>query len=187
MGGEGSKANRDDLIRSAAIPGFGIVVGLGALWKNQVQRGLTMMGISSVVLFAVVMVARSGILLSAVHGLVPGTPSVENELAKVARTITLNCPKMVDANTRLDRAVAGPGRQLTFFYTFPKLASAHVPAKIFGKKVAAAKLQAACKAKRMEPFFSNNIAVIYKYQAKDGRQLGTVEISRKTCGMTKSG
>jgi hypothetical protein len=187
MTADGGKASRDDLIRSATIPGFGIVVGLLALWRNQIQRGLVMMLLSAVVLFAVVMVARSGILITAMRGMMPGKTSVEKELAKVARTITADCPKMLNADTRLDKAIAGPGRKLTFYYSFPKYDSSHVPAKLYSEKVAATQLQEACHAQKLQPFFQNNISLVYRYSAKDGEAVGSVVINRETCGIKAAG
>jgi hypothetical protein len=187
MAAEGDKATQGDLIRSAAIPGFGIVVGLAALWHNQTRRGLSMIGLSAAVLVVVVMVARSGILITATRGMIPGTPSVENELAKVARTITLNCPKMVNVDTRLDKAVAGPGRRLTFFYSFPKFDSSHVPKKLYSAKVAETLLRRACHAQKLKPFFQNNVSLVYHYNDKDGAAVGSVVINSNTCGMKAAG
>jgi hypothetical protein len=184
-----SKATRDDLVRSAVIPGFGVVVGIGALWRDEVRRGLSMIGVSLGVLALVVALAfgiahyRSATSVS--NALT--TAGIELELQKVAHTISLNCPKMVDPNTRLDHAEAGPGKVLTFFYTFPKVSSSHVPESIFSEKVVASNLKAACHAKPLKPFFDHDITVIYSYRANDGKQLGIVKINRETCGLNKGG
>lgn len=188
MSEEGGKATREDLVRSAVIPGFGFFVGLGALWRNQVRRGLTMMGVSLGVLGLVVALAF-GIAryrnAPAVTGAIT-TAGIELELKKVAHTISLNCPKMVDPNTRLDHAEAGPGRVLTFYYTFPRVSSSHVPESVFSDKVAASNLKAACHAKALKPFFEHDITVIYRYKANDGKQLGIVKVNRETCGLNNA-
>jgi hypothetical protein len=185
MAEEGSKATKDDLVRSAVIPGFGLYAGIGALRNNEVRRGLAMIGVSLGV-FALVVALAFGISRYRVaprHPEGQRTSAIESELAKVARTISLNCPKMVDANTRLDHADAGPGRTLTFLYTFPKVTSAHVPEEVFSEKVAASNLDKACHAKQLKPFFDHDVTVVYKYRAGDGKQVGVVKVNRETCGL----
>jgi uncharacterized membrane protein YhfC len=49
-GGKLAKATVMDIILSVAIPGWGVLIGLIALVKREIKRGLTMIGIGAVMI-----------------------------------------------------------------------------------------------------------------------------------------
>lgn len=47
------KATTGDIVLSVIIPGWGVLIGLIALVKKEVRRGLTMFGISALMILAI--------------------------------------------------------------------------------------------------------------------------------------
>lgn len=47
------KATTGDIVLSAIVPGWGLLVGLIALIKKEVRRGLTMVGISALMILII--------------------------------------------------------------------------------------------------------------------------------------
>lgn len=48
------KATTGDIVLSVIIPGWGFLIGLVALFKKEVRRGLTMLGISVLIIITIV-------------------------------------------------------------------------------------------------------------------------------------
>jgi Zn-dependent protease with chaperone function/Tfp pilus assembly major pilin PilA len=108
--------------------------------------------------------------------------SIEDEILAAANEVTRNGPKMVDADTRLDGAVAGPGLRFTFLYTLPNIESTQVAPGVFDTTFAPTVKNSACASSQLKPFFDNNVSVIYDYRGKDGSRIGVVEVNRIKCG-----
>lgn len=47
------KATTGDIVLSVIIPGWGVLIGLIALVKKEVRRGLTMLGISALMILVI--------------------------------------------------------------------------------------------------------------------------------------
>ena len=109
--------------------------------------------------------------------------AIEAELSAAANEVTRSAPKMLDADTRLDGAVAGPGLKFTFLYTLPNIESTKVAPGIFDAKIAPNVTNSACKSGPLKHFFDNNVSVFYSFRGKDGLQVGSVEVDRIKCGL----
>lgn len=108
---------------------------------------------------------------------------IENKLIGIANEVTRSAPKMLDTDTRLDGAVAGPGLKFTYLYTLPNIESAQVAPGVFNTKLARTIENSACGSSQLKPFFDSNVSVIYDYRGKDGSRIGSVEVNRIKCGL----
>ncbi len=119
----------------------------------------------------------------AISGNSIASSAIESELSLAADQVTRGAPKMVDAQTRLDGAVAGPGLKFTYLYTLPNIESTKVAPGIFDAKVAPNVTNSACKSVSLKYFFDHNVSVFYDFRGKDGLQVGSVEVDRIKCGL----
>ena len=107
-------------------------------------------------------------------------------LSAAASEINKSVPTMVDAETRMDQAVAGPGLQLTYEHTFIEFpAPGQNPFDIFDDLDAkSARLkQRVCQNEAMTTIFREGVTVIYRYKDKSGKQLFDVTIFPKDCSV----
>jgi Zn-dependent protease with chaperone function len=109
--------------------------------------------------------------------------AIEAEMSSAANEVTRSAPKMVDAETRLDGAVAGPGLKFTFLYTLPNIESTKVAPGVFDARVAPNVTSSACKSEPLKHLFENNVSVYYDFRGKDGIRIGVVEVDRFKCGL----
>ena len=109
------------------------------------------------------------------------TPSIESQLLIGANNVNRKTPQMIDADTRIDGAVAGPGLSFTYLYTFPNIASTAVAQGAFDSKVAPNYRKSLCSSSEAQVFFANAVTVHYVYRGSDGGQIGTVTLTAKDC------
>lgn len=109
--------------------------------------------------------------------------SIGNQLLNIANEVTRNAPQMVDSDTRLDGAVAGPGLRITYFYTLPNIDSSQVAPGVFNSTVVPTVEKSACSSGELKPFFDSGVSVMYDYRGKDGNRVGLVEVNRAKCGI----
>jgi uncharacterized RDD family membrane protein YckC len=109
--------------------------------------------------------------------------SIEAELLSAAKDVARTAPKMIDADTRLDGATAGPGLTFTYLYSLPNIESSQVQPGAFDTHLAPKVKEAACASNKLKPFFDNHVEVQYEYRGKDGSRIGTIVLDRETCGV----
>jgi hypothetical protein len=175
------KATTGDIVLSIVIPGWGVLVGLIALAKREFKRGLTMLAISSVIIALYVTWQLSRSPESAPPAAVATSSSIDDQLLAAANEITRGSPNMVDADTRIDGAVAGPGRTFTYLYSMPKIASTQIEPGTFEEKVVPAVRAAGCGSIDLKPFFDSGVSVHYKYRGSDGGTIGEVVLNSQIC------
>lgn len=107
---------------------------------------------------------------------------MEKQILVVANQITQDAPQTLDAETRLDGAVAGPGMKLTILYTLPNVESGKISPRLFDTKLAPTIKSSQCSSSQMKSFIEHNIPVFHEYRGKDGVRIGIVEVSRLKCG-----
>lgn len=184
------------LIIALLIPLWGLVHGLMALKKQDKKRAWIFLAPSGAMLLFILAVKLSGLANNvdamASDASAPSasasTPTssapadaVEQELLTAANNVTKVAPQMLDAETRLDGAFAGPGHTFTYLYTLTKRAASQLKPGYFDAKVAPSLKRAGCASKQLQFFFDNKVEVTYKYRGSDGAPLGTVTMSRNTC------
>jgi Zn-dependent protease with chaperone function len=111
----------------------------------------------------------------------PLPSSIEEQLQMVADEVNKDVPKMLDSGTRLDGAVAGPGLRITYLYTFTEMNAAEVTPETVETSLVPGVTSSACSSGNLQPFFDQNISVIYQYRGIDGDDIAVVALTPDTC------
>jgi len=173
------KATTGDIILSCVIPGWGLLIGIIALIKRETRRAVTMIAISSILITVIVVLK----LLEPRESLEPprASNSMESQLLSAANEVTRTSPKMIDAETRLDGAVAGPGLVFTYLFTLPNVKASDVQPGTFDSLLAPDIKKSGCSTLQLKPFFENGVLVKYEYRGSDGQRIGAVALDRISC------
>jgi hypothetical protein len=107
--------------------------------------------------------------------------SIEGALSQAAAEINNQGPRQVDSATRLDRALAGPGR--TFRYDYTVLGD-------MGRNMDQARLESSmadvirrnyCTSESMRSMRAGGVAVTYRYVDETGRLIGQLSVRSQVC------
>jgi hypothetical protein len=90
-------------------------------------------------------------------------------------------PRMIDADTRLDTTVVGPGAQGTYFYTFPKYSSRDISADWVAGTLRPTVISSVCASNDMKPSLQYGAIYNFVYRARDGVEVGRFAIGRSDC------
>ena len=103
-------------------------------------------------------------------------------LTSLATDANKRLPMRIDAETRADTIVAGPGRKFSYVYTLVNHKAASVDAQQFHRAHASTIKANVCASKKMQVFFRNNVAVSYYYRGSDGAFITEINILPADCG-----
>ena len=93
---------------------------------------------------------------------------VEAALRQAEVQINSTAPKMVDAETRLDGATAGPGRRLKYGYTVVRYKASEIDMNSWRNQVAPDIKRNVRNAEGMRYLFEIGTTVTYRYSGSDG-------------------
>jgi hypothetical protein len=124
---------------------------------------------------AIVVGLIAGILLF--QHFVSRKTSFYDVLAKTAEELNKTCPTMVDADTRLDSAIALPGNMLQYNYTFISLLKDSLDAELLSYSLKPAMINNARKNPDLELFRKNNVTFLYNFKDKEGNHVMKVKVS----------
>jgi hypothetical protein len=102
-------------------------------------------------------------------------------LEQVAREVNKRLPMTIDAETRLDTSVAGPGLQYTYIYTLVNYPATSIDGHVLQESFGPSVKRSACANKDMAVFFRNNVTVSYDYRGNDGRPIATIKVLPADC------
>jgi hypothetical protein len=108
--------------------------------------------------------------------------TLQRRVAQIAGQANGAAPAVVDPNTRLDGARAGPGLRLTVMYTLVNAASNGVDSATFEPLLAPTIKENGCANPDLRPLIDQGVVVVLEYRGKEGDAIGTVNINRATCG-----
>jgi hypothetical protein len=108
---------------------------------------------------------------------------VMRKLAQIAGQANQASPADVDANTRLDGALAGPGLKLTSRYTLVHSKSQGVDSTIFQTKLTPAIKEASCNNSELRPLIDQGVVVVLEYRGEDGNPIGVISLNRDSCSV----
>jgi len=100
-------------------------------------------------------------------------------LSAGADDINQRAPIQMDNDLRLDRALAGPGKKMTYFYSFTKLDGQEMPDQIitdFMKKLEKSLLDEYNTATDMQGMKANEVDMVYSYHDRHGRHLFDIQV-----------
>ena len=107
---------------------------------------------------------------------------VLRKLAQIAGQANGAAPAVIDSDTRLDGARAGPGLRLTVMYTLVNAESKGVDSATFEPLLAPTIKENTCTNPDLRPLIDQGVVVVLEYRGKQGNPIGTVNIDRGTCG-----
>lgn len=107
--------------------------------------------------------------------------STEDRILATATDIKRNAPMMVDANTRIDGAVVGPGLRLTVLFTFINIESTQFPPNFSFAEFDSMMMRSACTESGLKEVINDNASLIYDFRRKDGSSIRVVEVDRIKC------
>jgi hypothetical protein len=108
--------------------------------------------------------------------------TLQRRLAEIAGQANGAAPAVVDPNTRLDGARAGPGLRLTVMYTLVNAESDGVDSATFEPLLTPTIKENGCANPDLRPLIDQGVVVVLEYRGKGGDPIGTVNINRATCG-----
>jgi hypothetical protein len=121
----------------------------------------------------------------------PSKPTEKEIMAKLAegfevaaKQINDSAPTMVDEETRMDGASAGPGASLTYHYTFPNYSSSDIDSGLIKSNVFPTVKNGVCSNKEMKPSLQYGGRYTYSYSGNDGVLIGEFTIDRNDCGFS---
>jgi hypothetical protein len=113
------------------------------------------------------------------------TPTLQRRLAEIAGQANGAAPALIDPDTRLDGARAGPGLRLTVTYTLVNAESNGVDSTTFESKLTPTIKEGSCVNPDLRPLIDQDVFVVLEYRGKQGNPIGTVNVNRETCGAHK--
>jgi hypothetical protein len=108
--------------------------------------------------------------------------TLQRKIAQIAGQANGAAPAVVDPNTRLDGAKAGPGLRLTVMYTLVNAESTGVNSATFEALLAPTIKENSCTNPDLRPLIDQGVVVALEYRGKRGEPIGTVNVDRGTCG-----
>ena len=108
--------------------------------------------------------------------------TLQRRIAEIAGQANGAAPAVVDPDTSLDGARAGPGLRLTVTYTLVKAESNGVDSTTFEAKLTPTIKEGSCSNPDLRPLIDRGVLVVLEYRGKQGNPIGTVNINRETCG-----
>lgn len=110
---------------------------------------------------------------------------LKKRLAGIAGQANQAAPANIDSNTRLDGVRAGPGLRLTSMYTLVNPESEGIDSTTFQTKLTPVVKKASCENTDLRPLIDQGVVVVLEYRGNDGKPIGTISITRDTCGAIK--
>lgn len=109
------------------------------------------------------------------------TPSIESQLEAAAAEVNRAGKKMVDKDTQLGSAFAGPGKVLTLHYTMVNMAAGTAPSAGELQVLFAPEVRKNVCASEMRQLLENDVALRYVYHESGGSRFGDIRITRHDC------
>jgi hypothetical protein len=107
---------------------------------------------------------------------------LQRRLAEIAGQVNGAAPAVVDPDTRLDGARAGPGLRLTVTYTLVNAESNGVDSTTFEANLTPTIKEGSCANPDLRPLIDQGVVVVLEYRGKQDKPIGAVNINRETCG-----
>ena len=104
-------------------------------------------------------------------------PSFDKQLMIVASEFNKTCPIMVDAQTRLDSALALPNNTFQYHYTFVDVETANVDTNDFKDYMAPNILEQMKTSPQMKSFRENKVILNYLYRDKNRQYIALITIT----------
>jgi hypothetical protein len=102
---------------------------------------------------------------------------LDKVMLKAAEEINKNCPIMVDSETRLDNAMALPGKKLVYYYTMINYAKEELDVDIFAENMTPTIINAVSSNNEMAFLREKEVTFSYQYKDKNGEFFWTLDVT----------
>lgn len=113
------------------------------------------------------------------------TTGLRQELAQDAERVNAVGPRMVDSDTILDDAQAGPGTLFTYEYTLTSISVDMLPAtrlETLRWRLSQHVRQAVCDGSGLQAILREGVTIRFHYRDRDEQDLTTVDVASGDCG-----
>ncbi|MBN47833.1 MULTISPECIES: hypothetical protein [unclassified Methylophaga] len=107
--------------------------------------------------------------------------SIEEGFMEAEVFINAQAPIKIDDQTRLEKALAGPGDMITYFYTLTTVSVAEVEPATVLEKIKPKLLSSLCKNAEMQPVLQAGAKIVYVYSDKNSEDVGRIEVVAADC------
>ena len=105
----------------------------------------------------------------------------DSALAKEAQKLNLQLPKMIDPETRLDKVIAAPNKNVTYQHTMVNYAEGEIDLAYFYSVYKRDLMSRVCANEGMKPMIAAGVQVAYVYKTKDAKHIGTIRVNAAEC------
>lgn len=107
--------------------------------------------------------------------------SVEEGFLEAEQFINARAPIKIDDQTRLDKALAGPGDLMTYFYSLTTVTIEEVEPETILDNIKPKLLANLCSNADMQPVLQAGAKLVYVYSDKTGEEVGRIDVIAADC------
>jgi|SRR5690554_1583248 len=107
--------------------------------------------------------------------------SIEESFQEAEVFINSRAPIKIDDQTRLDKAMAGPGDLMTYFYSLTNVAIADVDPAAVLEDIKPKVLKSLCSNSDMQPVLQAGAKLVYVYSDMAGKEVGRINVVAADC------
>lgn len=111
----------------------------------------------------------------------PNDQSIEEGFMEAEKLINSRAPIKIDDKTRLDRAIAGPGDLMTYFYSLTTIAVTDVEPATVLADIKPNVLKSLCSNPDMQPVLQAGARLVYVYSDMAGKEIGRINVVAADC------
>lgn len=107
--------------------------------------------------------------------------SIEEGFLEAEAFINAQAPIKIDDQTRLNKAIAGPGDLMTYYYSLTQVTVADVEPATVLKDIKPKVLKSLCSNPDMQPVLQAGARLVYVYSDMAGKEVGRINVTAADC------
>ena len=107
--------------------------------------------------------------------------SIEEGFLEAEKLINSRAPIKIDDETRLNKALAGPGDLMTYFYSLTNVTVNNVNPTAVLEDIKPKLLASLCSNPDMQPVLEAGARLVYVYSDKNGQDVGRIQVVAADC------
>lgn len=111
----------------------------------------------------------------------PTEASIEEGFMEAEKLINSRAPIKIDDETQLNKALAGPGDLMTYYYSLSNVTINDVNPAAVLEDIKPKLLASLCSNADMQPVLQAGARLVYVYADKNGEDVGRIEVVAEDC------
>jgi len=111
----------------------------------------------------------------------PNEASIEEGFMEAEKLINSRAPIKIDDETQLNKALAGPGDLMTYYYSLSNVTINDVNPAAVLEDIKPKLLASLCSNADMQPVLQAGARLVYVYADKNGEDVGRIEVVAEDC------